>query len=581
MKWSSRAARCLVGAVVVAACRDSAALPSGRAWTPASTLTLPGFYYLAAPRVDVDSAGRVTLIAITERVGPGDDLAGFVWDGTNWSLQWKLGEGTLAPWPVISPPGTHYLVWGGGEDSNTTVLSLARIFAGGIAQPETITLTAGARTEYSAAVGPRRRWAAVGDLAPGLPFTRKLRAFYSDTAKLWREVAVEGEGDYGVAVTAVDDTTALVAWTSLREGQQYGMRWATLQGARWVYGGSLPGGDIPSRPRFRRRPSGGLWLAWGTSRPEVYLATYHDGVWSEAQALPCAYREGPYSQHLSSDPDLSRDDAELPVIVWDAQFFGGSRVCVCVPTDSGYGVAESLEDVPGGVLPSVARDRNGDVWVAWWEEFGPLRWQHSYTSAMASAPRVIGAGRHRALAWSLSETAPGSWWTVQRSGGHARAQPGAPRGESGADGSFEDVARVRAGEGSDLSWVDDSPPGGVLRYRIRRDCVDKRYEWLSDEATWPPQVRKPRAVRLAARGASDGNELELEGAAPGTLDVRVYDVQGRLVHRQREVTTEGESKVFRLGLGMQGATLRSGIYFIRVRDALGQESNAVKTVLLR
>jgi len=212
-----------------------------------------------------------------------------------------------------------------------------------------------------------------------------------------------------------------------------------------------------------------------------------------------------------------------------------------------------------------------------------------------AAEDLMPAGRHRALGgpalrinrgalrdWSLSEPVPGSWWTVQRLGGHARAAPGGPaRVESGADGSFEDVARVRAGEDSYLSWVDDSPPGGLLRYRIRRDCVDKHYEWLSDEATWPPQVRKPRAVRLAARDAGVGNELELEGAAPGALDVRVYDVQGRLVHRQSEMATEGETKVFRLGLGVQGATLRSGIYFIRVRDALGQESNAVKTVLLR
>jgi hypothetical protein len=414
----------------------------------------------------------------------------------------------------------------------------------------------------------------VSDLVPNL----SLRVFYSDTFRVWREVQAYGLGNYGVALATLDDTTALAAWANPYEG----FKWGTLRGTRWEFGGVLPGGAIPNRPRFRRRPSGGQWLAWGTSRPEIYLATFRDGAWSETQALECSYREGPYSQHLSGDPDLSRDDAEYPVIAWDAKYFGGSRICVCVPTDSGYGVAESLEGVPGGVLPSVARDRNGDVWVAWWEEFGPLRWQHSYTSALASAPRIVGAGRHRALAWSLSEPAPGSWWTVQRSGGHARAGPGGPpRAENGADGSFEDVARVRAGEDSDLSWVDDSPPGGVLRYRIRRDCVDNRYEWLSDEATWPPQVRKPRAVRLAARGASDGNELELEGAAPGTLDVRVYDVQGRLVHRQSEMATAGESKVFRLGLGMQGATLRSGIYFIRVRDALGQESNAVKTVLLR
>src|SRR6266545_6545553 len=180
----------LVASVValIAVSADAVALPPGRAWTPASTLTLPNFYYLAAPRVDIDSLGRPTLIAIAERVGSGDDLAGFQWDGRDWSLQWKLGEGTLFAWPVMSPPGTNYLVWGGGEASNTRVLSLGRIFGGGVAERETVTITAGARTEYSAAVGPRRRWAAVSDLIPNL----SLRVFYSDTFRVWREVQAHG-----------------------------------------------------------------------------------------------------------------------------------------------------------------------------------------------------------------------------------------------------------------------------------------------------------------------------------------------------------------------------------------------------
>lgn len=560
---------------LLTACGDALALPSGRSWTPASTLTLPGITYLAAPRIDIDSIGRPTILGL-EQVPRRDeiDVDFFLWSGTDWSLKWKLGEGSLAAWPVMSPPGTNYLVWGGAEEWSTRILSLARIHAGGAAERETITLTAGARTEYSAAVGPRRRWAAVSDLVPNL----SLRVFYSDTFQVWREVQAFGLGDYGVAATAVDDTTALFAWASLYEG----VKWGTLRGTRWEFGGVLPRGTIPNRPRFRVRPSGGHWMAWGTSRPEIYLSTYRGGVWSETQALECAYREGPYSQHFSGDPDLSRDDAEYPVIVWDAQFYGGSRICVCVPTDSGYGVGESLEGVPGGVLPSVARDRNGDVWVAWWEEFGPLRWLHSYTSTVTSVPRVVGAGRHRALAWMLSEPAPGSWWTVQRAGGHAQHQPNAPpRADNGADGTFEDVARVRAGDAVGMSWEDDSPPAGHLRYRVRRDCVDTRYEWLSDEASWPPQGRKPRPIRLAALGVGVGSEFELNDAAPGALDVQIYDVQGRLVDRQSEVAAAGEQKVFRLDLSTHRAGLRSGIYFVRVRDAIGQESNAVKTVLLK
>ena len=78
-----------------------------------------------------------------------------------------------------------------------------------------------------------------------------------------------------------------------------------------------------------------------------------------------------------------------------------------------------------------------------------------------------------------------------------------------------------------------------------------------------------------------GSEFELNDAAPGALDVQIYDVQGRLVDRQSEVAAAGEQKVFRLDLSTHRAGLRSGIYFVRVRDAIGQESNAVKTVLLK
>jgi len=143
------------------------------------------------------------------------------------------------------------------------------------------------------------------------------------------------------------------------------------------------------------------------------------------------------------------------------------------------------------------------------------------------------------------------------------------------------VARVRAGEDSYLSWVDDSPPGGLLRYRIRRDCVDKRYEWLSDEVSWPPQSRKPREVRLVARGVGLGTELELDGVAPGTFEAGVYDVQGRLVLRQTGVAETDAPRTFRVDLDARARGLPAGIYFIRVRDALGRESNAVKTVLLK
>jgi len=209
-----------------------------------------------------------------------------------------------------------------------------------------------------------------------------------------------------------------------------------------------------------------------------------------------------------------------------------------------------------------------------------MYWTHTYTSARALAPRVVGAGHNRVVSWTISEPAPESWWTVQRAGNHAPRRPWPPRAWD-AEVQFEDVARLRAGEESEMAWTDDSPPAGVLRYRIRRDCVDKRYEWLSDEATWPPQNLKPRAMRLTARDVALSTELELSGAAPGTFEVRVYDIQGRLVLRQTEVAETDVPRAFHVDLGTRVNRFPAGIYFIRVQDALGRESNAVRTVLLK
>ncbi|MGH7730797.1 MAG: hypothetical protein ACRENJ_06035, partial [Candidatus Eiseniibacteriota bacterium] len=228
----------------------------------------------------------------------------------------------------------------------------------------------------------------------------------------------------------LDDTTALVAWADV---DGYSVRLGLLRGSTWELG-PFYRDFLPYRPQFRRRPSGGQWLAWGTTRPHIALASYRDGVWSPADSLHCAYRDG-LTYHLTNTPDMSRDDGEYPVIAWDAQDSRAlNTICVCVPTDSGYGVAEELEGAAGhGGLPTVARDRNGDVWVAWSWFFDTVSWLHTYNRATASTPAIVGAGRNRVVTWTLSEPAPETWWAVLRArhGGTLReggARAGRARG---------------------------------------------------------------------------------------------------------------------------------------------------------
>jgi hypothetical protein len=191
---------------------------------------------------------------------------------------------------------------------------------------------------------------------------------------------------------------------------------------------------------------------------------------------------------------------------------------------------------------------------------------HTYVSATAGALCISGAGRHRRLEWTLSGAAPESWWAVLRARG---------------DEAYEQVAQVRAGSGTEMSWVDDSPPRGVLRYKVRRESVDRRYEWVSDEATWPPRGLKPRPTLRLASPVWASAEVQVSDASAGPLEFRVYDVQGRLVHERVELATGTGVERFRLDLGGASGGLANGIYFLCARNPQGIETAAVKFVRLR
>jgi len=555
-----------VSAVILTlSCGFASALPPGKAWIPVAQYKAPGHTFAAIPgRMDTDSTGTPLIFADVGG-GIGRDMLVLRWADTTWGVVAALGNGTKLVRAVMSPPGTHYLAWTGLDFIETpTKISSSLLFAqyvdGRITVPDTVAQVWLYVLTCSGAASPRRRWVAVSDLDD-------MRLFYSDRGRSWTEVPIEGSGIDGAAVTSVDDTTALVVWLGgiLEPGR-----------AALVHGSVVE--DIDSPPfnalgalagpmAFRRRPSGGQWMTWPTDDGSVGIATFKDGQWSAPESLKCAYRlnDGYYSK---STAQMSNDEAERPVVAWSSDSARNliQTICVCVPTDSGYPVAENLENSSFGGAPVVARDKNGDVWVAWWTMVdGWLYWLHSQTTAMASKPEVTAIGPGRQVGWMLSQPAPGSWWAVLR----ARN-----------DGPFEEAARVEAGRGLEMSWTDSSPPAGVLRYRIRRECLDTRYQWMSEVGLWPP--KSGRAFKLAhAAGATmmDGR-LELTGADAGSFHVAVYDVQGRLVIEQdSRATGTGRDSV---QLDFQDTkSLPNGIYFAAVRDASGRTTNPLKLVILR
>jgi hypothetical protein len=248
------------------------------------------------------------------------------------------------------------------------------------------------------------------------------------------------------------------------------------------------------------------------------------------------------------------------------------------------------------MMPVVTRDLNGDVWVAWWKYFDGMFWSHSYTTATTSAPRVTGTGRSRTVTWTLSEPAPETWWAVLRSqprhelqaqqsassGSVVDVDQNASGGTPTADGEgFELAARVRAGAATEMSWTDTSRPGGPLSYKIRRECMDKRYEWLSPKVRWAGRSEQELSLGRVPSPARSLVALEVGNAARGMLVLRLYDIEGRVVLQQAAAVSGGELNTAQLNLAAAVPRLSDGIYFLRATDAAGKVSEAIKIVALR
>jgi len=525
----------LTAAVLVFNPVPASAITPGRAWAPVERLNEPGFAYLVAPRLDAGLDG-VPVMAVSGFVASDKhDGLGYRWGGTAWVRTWTLGQSPLWLWPVLSPPGTSYLVW-----TDKCCLDFASITPQGSAQRETIATTSDYRTEYSAAVSPKRRWAVVhdSDYFQG----EILRVFSSTALRSWRETRLGDLGYPGVALAPLDDTTAVLAAVAPGPSGEHGIGLWRVDDSGVAYTGLFTPGF--NRPRFRPRPSGGLWLAWATSAPYIALTTYRSGALVSPDTVRSTYRSAPDWAYMSTTPDLSRDGGEYPALAWEADLqTGGSVLCVSVPTDQGFTLADEIPGAASG-LPTVARDLNGDVWVGSWEYFDTANWTHTYTIATCSPPRLSGAGRARTVAWTLSEPAPETWWAVLR----------AVNG-----GAFESVARVRAGSSLEMSFADVSPAANLLAYKIRRECVDTRYAWESAVATLgagsrpPIYLGPPIGAPWDAGGDTEptgsggerrmaGLQFSLSGAEAGPLAVRIYDLQGRVVLERAGTARGGRSR---------------------------------------
>lgn len=544
-------------------------LPPGRAWIPAADLSYPGVDALLGPEARTDSLGMPYVIAEAWYAAhPHDDRWALLhWRDTTWADAVVPDiHASFGPDHVVGFRNRPYLLW---QDFNGLTgegfLIFSEFLPDRLAPLDTAMVNVnGQGSEDAGAIAWRRRWVMRIQQRPQPDVTFAVNVSYSDTAHVWRPLPQLGIDEFTGSLAPLSDSSAMLAYAG-----RSGLAWARVEGNRWVASGTLnPRPWRPAHPRFALRPSGGLWLTW-TEPDRVRVFSYKDGVWTDEATITAVHPQG--GTYVAAWIDISQEGNERPLIAWGDLGYGpgGQDLgCIAVPTEDGWAPGE---EIPGAdrqfTTPHVTRDRYGDIWAAW-QVFreGQSRYTHTYCSATAGRPVVRGSGRHRAVSWTLSAPAPGSWWSVLRS------RDGGP---------YATVAQLEAGNTAAMSWTDGTPPMGQLAYRIRRESVDKRYEWLSEEARWPVKSRKPLQLVSSALHADEEVELELRGVSTESVEVQLFDLQGRQVLGEQRQAGGTGAYSFRLGLRAARGQLSAGVYFLRVVDEAGNTSNTVKLVLLK
>jgi hypothetical protein len=556
------------------------AVTPGRAWSPTETLTVPQFGGLWSPRIEL-SPDRVPFL-FAAAASPSYDVLGFVWGESSWVLTTHVGRGLSFSWPVWAPPGEFYVVGQDPfEDSEAKAwFWLARRVGDGFVI-EDVTRAYAWVTDYSAAVSALRRWVMFQD-----GYGAGMRLLYSDEPGTWVETPISARGGRGLVIIPFGDTTALAAWGSLEDG----LRWAKLDGGTWLPGPDRLGNQLCLNPVFRSRPSGGYWFGYGTKGPYVLVRSYENDVWGSPVAITANYRTPGWEWARYSDSfEMSRDEGQYPAVAWS--FFDGNAgadgICVSVPTDTGWTVADQLDNDTEGIAPSVTRDLNGDVWVAFWSYYrNGVFWAHTYTKATCSTPTVVDSAGGRLVRWTLSEPAPETWWAVLRQ---------AP------DSTLDSLTRVRAGSDRVMQWLDPAPVSGT-EHRIRRECVDARYRWLSPVSggvvsvlaslvsaeasagqvrlTW--YCKEPLRAAVVSRRMADSDWIDLgTGRVEGDGLLTYVDsnvAPGRYAYRLGlggQVTPEAWVDVPGFSLGLDGFRPNPAADAVRVTFTLGSDSPAI------
>jgi hypothetical protein len=151
------------------------------------------------------------------------------------------------------------------------------------------------------------------------------------------------------------------------------------------------------------------------------------------------------------------------------------------------------------------------------------------------------------------------------------------------------LARVRAGNKQSLAWTDSSPPSGLLRYRIRRESVDSRFRRESGDAAITVGVGSgadlgPMSVSRASPNPTilgSSVRFVVSNAAHGTIQVRLFDLNGREVHRQDSNASGAGTDTVDVLLLSDARMMAPGLYFLSFKDESGRSPITIKLAILQ
>jgi hypothetical protein len=439
-------------------------------------------------------------------------------------------------------------------------LIVAGVIGDSVTPEDTVARVDAASWAYMGGAWGRRRWVVSRD-GQSLP-QRTFLLYRSDGFHDWRQMRTSDlSGAHGIVLAPLDSARTLIVASEW----DYRLRWGILRDTTWSTEPEPVAEYGPHGPSLTRQPDGGIRVAWSSYDDFIRTRVYKDGAWAEPETIRAVLPEP--VQHLFYQASVSREESQHPAMSWYGYGLGADvayYIWVAFPTDSGFALGERLPGSWSGINPTCLVDENGDVWVAWWREYDGIYWTHSYCTALPSTPAVGEKDGRPNLSWTLSESAPGTYWAVMR-------------GDDGAPGVS--IARVRAGPGPGMSWADSAaPPGTVLRYSIRRESRDVRYRLTSAEAEWRPRGTAIALFLRSANPAGSVARVKLSGASAGDLELTLYDLLGRQIMQRRQKASGSGVDQFELQLGDE---IHPGLYLLRVRGADGRMSPAAKVVVVK